>query len=160
MSGERLEPGAPRSRDGERWLLVTAPPLRVAIPITRVEETMRPLPTASFAGAPAWLRGVSTIRGEACPVIALDHLLTGKAGADPTRFVTLSDHGRRVALAVAAVVGVASLPEAGRGSELARAFTPEHLTELRAADGGLVGVLSEVRLVDDETWALLETEDV
>ncbi len=67
---------------------------------------MRPLPIDPDPRADAsYVRGTSRIRGERCPVFDTAALL-GVAGSRPRRFVVVRDDGRRVALAVEAVLGV------------------------------------------------------
>lgn len=70
---------------------------------------MRPLPAEPVAGMPAFVRGLSVIRGTPTPVVDLDALL----GAPPTdaiaRYVTMRIDGRRVALAVEEVLGLRAI---------------------------------------------------
>jgi purine-binding chemotaxis protein CheW len=89
-------------------------------PLTHVVETMRPLPVEPVAGAPAFVAGLAIIRGAAVPVVDAAQLLAdgqlGSVDTDPkARFVLLDAGGRPVALAVAGVVGVRSLPADSHG---------------------------------------------
>lgn len=78
-----------------------------------VIETMRPLPCEPLPDVPAFVRGVSIIRGEPTPVVDLAALLGDQPG-HVARLVTLrTERGRAVAVGVEAVVGLrdaAALP--------------------------------------------------
>src|SRR5436853_466591 len=79
-----------------------------ALPLESIVETTRPLPCEPVAGTPAFVLGLSVIRGVAVPVVDAGQLLSGQRSA-PSRFVVLKVGDRRVALAVEAVVGVRSV---------------------------------------------------
>jgi purine-binding chemotaxis protein CheW len=79
-----------------------------AVPLTHVVETMRPPPVEALAGMPAFVRGVSIIRGVPTPVVDLGAVL-GALGGIAQRLVTLRLGDRQVALSVDAVLGVRDL---------------------------------------------------
>lgn len=79
---------------------------RCALPLSSVEETLRPLPIQALAGAPEFVLGLTMLRGFATPVIDASHLLTHVFASAPTRFVSLRLGTRRAALAVDEVIGV------------------------------------------------------
>jgi purine-binding chemotaxis protein CheW len=81
----------------------------LAIPLDRVLEVMRPLPTEAIAGAAPFVSGMCVVRGVPAPVVNLGLLLGGSSGR-PSRYVTVRDDGRSVALAVDDVVGIRELP--------------------------------------------------
>jgi purine-binding chemotaxis protein CheW len=119
-----------------------------ALPLEHVREVMRPLAIERVPSAPAYLLGLSIIRGENVPVLDAGWLLEGKAG-NVTRLVVLRVGERRVALAVAAVVEarlldpaeLESLPPLLAGArELVRA--------LAVLDGSLLEVLESARLIE------------
>ncbi len=141
----------------ERVFLVCALPTRLcALELSGVVETMRPLPLLPFAQAPAFVLGISVIRGEPVPVLDAGRL----AGDEPVRaarFVTLRAGERTAALAVEGVRGLCRIPAeslsslppllAGDGAEAVRAFS--------SRDAGLLVVLDGARVVPDELWARL-----
>jgi len=89
-----------------------------AIPLRFVLETMRPLPTLAFEGAPPFVSGSARVRGEAIPVVDVPRVVG--ANAVCRRFVVVSSNGERFALAVPSVVGVGPLPESGSLAPLLR----------------------------------------
>lgn len=129
------------------------------LPVAAVAETMRPLPVTPIAGTPAFVRGISIVRGEPMPVVDLAVLLGGDAeAAEVTRFVAVRAGARRAALAVASVVGVAHLdPAAARTMPLVRDACGGALESLRARDEDLLVVLGSARVVPDAASAALAT---
>lgn len=141
-------------RTGERVL---------AVPLSRVVETMRPLPVEPFLGGPAFLAGLTRIRDEVVPVLDAGVLL-GATPARPVRFVTVrvpaeeAGPERVVALAVEAVIGVHALD----GSALSSlppvlGFLPQGVVSaVGALDGRLLLVLGDSHLVPDSVWSDLD----
>jgi purine-binding chemotaxis protein CheW len=91
-----------------RSLVVRVQTRVCAVPLEHVVETMRPLPVESVAGMPAFVRGVSIIRGVPTPVVDLGAVLGAPSNAFE-RIVTLRLGDRQVALAVNAVLGIRDL---------------------------------------------------
>jgi purine-binding chemotaxis protein CheW len=81
-----------------------------ALPLEHVREVMRPRRVDRIEPAPSYLLGVALIRGESVPVVDAGMLLTGEA-CEATRLVVLRVGERRVALAVAEVVGTRAIEE-------------------------------------------------
>jgi purine-binding chemotaxis protein CheW len=134
----------------ETVLLVRAGARLCGLPVAAVAETMRPLPVAPVNGAPAFVRGVSIVRGEPVPVVDLARLLGGEPEPAPTRFVTVRAGGRRAALAVGAVGGLAHLdPASARTLPLVGDACAGALVSLRALDGDLLLVLGAARLIPE-----------
>jgi purine-binding chemotaxis protein CheW len=130
-----------------------------ALPLEQVVETMRPLPAVPIAGAPAFVRGVSLIRGDSVPVVDAATLV-GEPESQPTRFVTVAVDHRRIALAVDAVLGVRTLP-AGTLHDLPPLLhhaETELVTALGELDAELLLVLQCAHLVPEAVWLLLEQE--
>jgi chemotaxis signal transduction protein len=71
-----------------------------------VVETMRPLPVASLAGVPAFVLGLSVIRGTTTPVVDTGILLGLDEPPAPKRFVTLRTGRSCVAITVESVDGI------------------------------------------------------
>jgi purine-binding chemotaxis protein CheW len=128
-----------------------------ALPVLRVVETMRALPVAPLPDSPAFVYGVSIIRGAPVPVVWLGGLLGGARGEPPRHFVTVRAGGRHAALAVEAVLGVVQLT-----SELLHELPPllqeagaERIEALGRLDGELLLVLRAARLAPGEVWKAL-----
>jgi purine-binding chemotaxis protein CheW len=123
-----------------------------ALPVAVVGECMRPLPLAPWTGAPDYVLGIATIRGEPVPVLDPARLAGGASDDPPRRFVTVRAGSRWLALAVADVVGVRQLPASG--------FAPlpgflagvgaGALAGLGTREDGLVGLLDALKLLPAE----------
>lgn len=118
------------------------------MPLEHVREVMRPCRVDRIEPAPTYLLGVALIRGESVPVVDAGMLLTG-AACEATRLVILRVGERRVALAVAEVVGTRALED----SDL-RALPPllssatALVTAMAVLDGKFVEVLANARLLE------------
>lgn len=140
-----------------RMVLLKAGARICALPVESVVETMRPLPVAEVAGAPAWVLGVAMIRGAPLPVVDLDAMLGGRRATDVSRFVTVRVAERQVALAVAAVLGVRAIAPATLGA------MPPLLSDAGAAIVEALGVLDRElclvvragRLMPEALWTSL-----
>jgi purine-binding chemotaxis protein CheW len=130
-----------------------------ALPLQHVIETMRPLPIEALAGVPRPVSGVAIIRGAAMPVVDLAWLLAGEE-SHPTRFVTVSADGRRVALAVDAVVGVRVIPTGSVYDlpPLLRDANGDAIATIGTLDAELLVVLRSGRLVPETVWNALEVD--
>lgn len=136
-------------------LLVRAGEWMTALPITEVIETMRALPVRPVAGAPAFVRGVSMIRGELLPVVHLGALLGAKEAPEGGRFVTVRAGTKPFALHVDQVLGAKLIEDAALSSTpaLLSEALPQHASKLAALDGQMVVVLRTARLLSDELRA-------
>jgi purine-binding chemotaxis protein CheW len=130
-----------------------------ALLLEHVEETMRPLPIEPVAGVPAFVRGLSVVRGSAVPVVDAAALVGGTS-AQPTRFVLLKAGARRIALAVDRVVGVRSIPAVSldRLPPLLGDANPHALAAVGTLDAELLLVLRSSRLVPEEVWTTLDPD--
>jgi purine-binding chemotaxis protein CheW len=133
-------------------LVFRAATLLCALPLSEVVETMRPLRTRPLAGTPAFVRGVSVLRGMPTPVIDVARLLTGTQ-AEIQRYVAVRTERGPVALATGAVLGVRATeagPAQGHPALLGGA------TPLIAGVGTLGAepllLLQSMRAVDDDVW--------
>jgi purine-binding chemotaxis protein CheW len=137
-----------------RVLLVSADSRLCALPLAYVNETMRPQPCHPIPDVPAFVLGVSTIRGIATPVADLGLLLGGRALEAPSRLVTLRlDDSRTVALLADGVRGVESIEARGILPPLIRDTAV--IQELGRLDAELLTVLDCGRLLTDEQWQAL-----
>jgi purine-binding chemotaxis protein CheW len=126
--------------------------------LAHVAETMRPLPLEPLASAPAFVAGLSIVRGEPIPVLDL-RLLLGAAVTPESarRLVTLRIDSRRAGLLVDAVQGVRSIP-AGTLQALPRLLgdaSAEVVIEIGRLDERLLLVLEAGRMVPASVWAAM-----
>ena len=131
--------------------------LRCALPITRVRETMRPLPVEPVSGTPPYVRGLAIIRGMAVPVLDAA-LLLGAQATPVARFITMGTGQRTVALAVEEVIGVRTIAddEFQDLPPLLRDAGGETISAIGTLDAGLLVLLRAGRLVPDGLWAGLD----
>lgn len=126
------------------FLLCRAATSICALPVVHILETLRPLPLHPIQAGPAFVCGLSVIRGAPVPVVDLAAVI-GKARTDSiSRWVTLRLGERRLALAVEGVLGIRELEES-----TLQALPPL----LRDADRGLI---EAVGTLDSELLLLLE----
>jgi purine-binding chemotaxis protein CheW len=127
-----------------------------ALPIAQVEETMRPLPIEPLAVAPAFVLGLSIIRGHPTPVVDTAALLGARDRAPPARLVVLRLEGgrRRVALTVGAVLGVRTIPAAALDQlpPLLGDASREVVAAIGALDDAFLIALHAGRLVPESLW--------
>ena len=113
-----------------------------------VREVMRPLRIERVPSAPAYMLGLSVIRGDNVPVLDLGSMLEGRPAA-ATRLVVLRVGERSVALAVTAVVGARALDRAELGAlPPLLAESRELVGALAVLDGALLEVLASGRLLE------------
>ena len=140
------------------WLVVKVGDVQCGLPIANVIEMMRPLPSRALANVPAFVTGVSRIRGMPTPVVDLGILLLGKPGVGG-RVVTLQIGDRQVGVAVDGVVGVVDV-KAGDVGELApllKGAAENHLTGLGQLDRDLFMALHASRVIPEALWAELDS---
>jgi purine-binding chemotaxis protein CheW len=130
-----------------------------ALPIAQVEETMRPLPVEPLAAVPAFVLGLSIIRGVPTPVVDTGALLGARDRPRPSRLVVLrlQDGDRKVALAVEAVLGVRTIPATAldRLPPLLRDASRDVVTAVGALDDAFLVALHAGRLVPESVWDAL-----
>lgn len=146
----------------DQALIVTIGTRACAIPLHHVAETMRPLSIERIAGMPAFIKGVSLIRGVPIPVVDLGALLqTSDRSLTYGRFVTLKIGARRAAVAVDGVVGLRKLDlgQVGELPPLLRAAGAEIIDAIGTCDAQLLIVLRAMRIVPDEVWTTLEARE-
>jgi purine-binding chemotaxis protein CheW len=148
--------------DPQRYLIVRAQEWMCALPLQEVAETMRPLPITPLVDAPAFLRGVSIVRGLPTPVVSLAVLLGGREAGRARRFVTLRLKERRLALEVEEVLGLKWLSPGTleAAPPLLRGVSAGHLEVLGVLDGQMVAGLQLARLLSEELWARLMGSEV
>lgn len=165
MASGQPAPAAPPAAADERgihirrWLLCCSGRHLFALPLDHVIETMRALPIEAVTRAPAYVCGLSIIRG--APTIVIDSArLLGEETGPHDRFVTLSTGARTVAIATASVLGV--VEDAHELSELPPLLqdAADTITSIGARDAELLLCLQASRLVPDEVLDRLDLEGV
>ena len=88
-------------------LVFRAGPLLCALSLDEVVETMRPIETRALAGTPAFVRGITVLRGVPTPVIDVSRLLGGGTTTEqPERYLAVRTERGAVALATGEIVGI------------------------------------------------------
>ena len=140
-----------------RALVVRVSNSLCALPLSWVLEIMRPLRVDAVAGAPAFVLGLSVVRGQPTPVVHLARLLSGREAGDITRFVAVRSGDRRLVFAVEGVHGVETLTTAALQNmpALLEKSSPEAIAAIGTLDQQLFLVLRETRILSEELEALL-----
>jgi purine-binding chemotaxis protein CheW len=130
-----------------------------ALPLTNVVETMRPLPVRRLPGMPAFISGLSLVRGMPLPVVNAAALI-GQGGTPPSRFVTLQVGARQVVLAVQEVVGIRAM-----AADPLQAMPPllggtlsDIVSAIGALDTEFLWLLDAARLVPADIWQAAEPQ--
>jgi purine-binding chemotaxis protein CheW len=141
-------------------LLCRVASLICGLPLEHVRETMRPLPLEPFGGMPAFVDGLSIIRGVPVPVVDLARLLGNESNARRARLVVVKVAQRHVALSVEQVIGVRAL-EVAAGAVLppllASART-DFVSVVGALDARLLLVLESALILPSAIWQSLEAQ--
>ncbi len=113
-----------------------------------------------LADVPAFMSGVSLIRGEAVPVVDPGILLGSETPPQPTRLVVLRAGPRRVACSLEAVLGVRIVSEATL-AELPPLLRQPHsdlVAALLTLDAELALVLRATRVLGEAAFRALDVE--
>ena len=131
-----------------------------SLPLEHVVETMRPLPVQSLAGSPAFVWGVSIIRGAAIPVVDVGIVLGTHAPPKPTRFVTIRTGENQVALSVEEVLGVREITLASLRElpPLLREAAADVVYAIGTLDTNLLFALQGARIVPDSVWQAIRNQ--
>jgi purine-binding chemotaxis protein CheW len=140
-------------------LIVRAGDRLYGLSVACIEETMRPLPVQALPGVPAFVSGVSIVRGESIPVVLLRSLFGDADGDSPKRLVTLRSGERRVGLLVDEVLGIrdSGLLTGQTLPSLLQDASLEIVDHLRRLDDELLTVLHAGRVIPEEVWASVPT---
>jgi purine-binding chemotaxis protein CheW len=124
-----------------------------ALRLDDVIETMRPLGTRPLAGTPAFVRGVSIVRGLPTPVVDVARLLGGER-AELCRFIAVRTERGPVVFATGAVLGIRITgPAEGSGHSGLLGAAGRLVAGVGTLDGEPVLLLQSMRVVPDEVWA-------
>ena len=135
-------------------LVFRAGSLLCALRLDEVIETLRPLGVRPLAGTPAFVLGVTILRGVPAPVVDVGRLLGG-GESEVARFVAVRTEHGPVAFATGPVLGIRAT---GAGT------AAQHGTLLGGASDALVAgvatldaepllILQSMRVVPNEVWA-------
>jgi purine-binding chemotaxis protein CheW len=136
---------------GQIWMLIVQIGSKVAaIPVEHVVETMRPLPIEPLAELPAFVLGLSIIRGVALPVIDGARLFGGSGDGARTRFVVLRVGQRQAAVLIDHVIGVRQIAESTLGAlpSLTGTASGEMIDAIGRLDSALMLVLDAGRMLE------------
>jgi purine-binding chemotaxis protein CheW len=140
-------------------LVFRAGTLLCALPLDEVIETMRPLETRPLAGTPAFVRGISVLRGVPTPVIDVARLLAGVTG-EVERYVAVRTERGPVALAIGAVLGIQATDAAPADAHPALLGGSHRLVAGVATLGSEpMLLLHNMRAVPDEVWEAAAAAD-
>lgn len=153
------EPSLPQRTRKGGWLLCRQTGWRVALPVSQVIETMRPLPLEAVSGMPSFVLGLAIVRGAPVPAVDVGILL-GRDRQPARRWVTVRAGERCVALAVESVEGVRDLPESSFDAvpPLLRAASENVVAAIGTLDVQLLVALEGTRLFTDQQWLALAAQ--
>jgi purine-binding chemotaxis protein CheW len=142
-------------------LLVRVDSRTCALPIDFVYEIMRPLPIESLAGMPAFVLGLSVVRGAPVPVVDASRMLGGGVSARPGRFVSVRIGARGAILAVDEVLGVRDVARSSLDAlpPLMGEASADLVDAMGTLDAGLLLLLKSSRMVPASVWTTLEREN-
>jgi len=148
---------ATSAAESARLLLCQVGSLVCALPLEHVAETMRALPVEPIAGLPAFVSGVSIIRGAAVPVVDLATLLGEGSTKSLARLVLVRAEARLIALAVNEVLAIRRLESDSIAAlpPLLRGTSTRFLSAAGALDAELLLIIEAGRIVPDSAWARL-----
>jgi purine-binding chemotaxis protein CheW len=139
-------------------LLCQVGSLVCSLPLESVSETMRSLAVAAVLGLPAFVAGVSIVRGTPVPVVDLAKLLGDENGSARSRFVVVKVQARKVALWVGGVLGIRTLDPSSVNAlpPLLGSASAEFVEAIGSLDSRLLIVLESAQILPSAVWAKLE----
>lgn len=149
------------SRKPEIVVLFRARRHLCAMPVAQVQETMRPLPITPLAAMPAFVLGLSLIRGVAIPVVDAGVVLGAEDPPQTKRIITLRMDQRGVALAVEAVLGVRDISPGilQQLPPLLRGASTEVVSAIGTLDAEFLVVLRAARLLTEAVEGALRLQE-
>jgi purine-binding chemotaxis protein CheW len=134
-------------------LIFRAGSMLCALRLVDVIETMRPLGTRPLAGTPAFVRGVSIVRGVPTPVVDVARLLGGER-AELSRFIAVRTERGPVVFATGTVLGIRiTEPGEGSGHPGLLGAAGRLVAGVGTLDGEPILLLQSMRVVPDDVWA-------
>jgi purine-binding chemotaxis protein CheW len=149
--GESVDPAV---GSAQMSLVFRAGALLCALRLDEVVETMRPLAVQPLAGTPAFVRGISIMRGLPCPVIDVARLLGGD-DAPVARFIAVGTERGAIAFATGPVLGIRpTVTATDRHHTRLLGVVPARLVAaIGTVDTEPLIQLQSMRMVPDEVWA-------
>jgi purine-binding chemotaxis protein CheW len=125
-----------------------------AVRLDEVIETMRPLAVRPLAGTPAFVRGVTIMRGVPTPVIDVARLV-GSKQAKVSRFLAVRTERGPIALATGPIFGIRATAADGlaQHSALFGGAASRLVAGVGMIDAEPLLLLQSMRVVPDEVWA-------
>jgi purine-binding chemotaxis protein CheW len=147
------QPGQIGTADGVMSLVFRAGSLLCALRLDEVIETMRPLAVRPLAGTPAFVLGVTIMRGVPTPVIDVARLLGGEQ-AEVVRFVAVRTERGPVAFATGTVIGIraAAADPGARDAALIGGAPSALVAGIGRLDAEPLLLLQSMRVVPDDVW--------
>ncbi|MBK9259078.1 MAG: chemotaxis protein CheW [Polyangiaceae bacterium] len=144
----------PEERKSLAVLMVRVRTWVCALPAQFVIEVMRPLPIQAVVGAPRFIMGMSIVRGEVTPVLAMDMLLGSSELLPPKRFVLVRVGERRAVLAVEEVLGtdIIDMHRLDATPGLLSEALPRDVARIGVLDRSVLVMLEAGRLLSEDTW--------
>ena len=144
----------------EAVLLVRAHAWYCAIPVASVTETCRPLPVQPVEGMPAFVRGITVMRGKTTPVIHLGMMLAGGSIEPGRRFVAVQVRGSPLVFEVDETVGVRHIPRSqlDTTTPLTHGGATDRLDGVGVFNNELLAWLDTARIVQDDLLDLVLSE--
>jgi len=143
------------------WLLCRAGRHLCAMPLEHVIETMRVLQIKPLSATPAFVRGLSIIRGSPTPVIDTALLLDAQE-SQPQRMVTIRLGGRTIALLFETVLGVRSIAAESLDAlpPLLQGAAGDAISAIGTLDAELLLFLNNARILPDALLMAISAEGV
>lgn len=160
ISRHKQPPPAGAGESARMWcLLCRCGAVLCALPVEQIVEIMRPLPVERIAGAPAYVRGLSVIRGVPVPVVDLG-LIVGEHATLSVRLIAVKAASRIVAVTVDWVLGISAIAADALGQlpPLLRDTAPDTVAAIGATDKELIIFLQTARLVPEDVLAGLNVK--
>jgi purine-binding chemotaxis protein CheW len=129
-----------------------------ALPVAHVLETMRPLAITPLSQMPAFMLGLSLIRGAAIPIVDVGAMLGADSVRKTKRFVTLRIGERSIALAVEEVLGVREISPASLQQlpPLLRDASAQIVSAIGTLDAEFLLVLRVARILSEQVRRVLD----
>lgn len=130
-----------------RVMLVEAQGIRCALRLEKVDEVTPPLAVQKISGAPDYALGMAMLRGTACPVLDLSHILSGRNSPSVRYFVGLKTSPRPVILAVDEVLGLRNIDMSSLEAlpDFLQSIGSRMVVGVTSVDGKMVAVLDPER---------------
>jgi purine-binding chemotaxis protein CheW len=136
----------------ETWVIFRSAGESYGLPVAHVQEILRVGNITQVPQAPAWVRGITNLRGKVLPVVDF-RLRLGFPGApedaEACRILVMEAHGRRIGLIVDSVRQVARLDMGGVAPAPNEVMTDrsQFIRGVCDLEGGLVILLDALRLL-------------